>query len=345
MEPLLRVENLRLAFSSDWGTREALDGVSFSVFPKEILCIVGESGSGKSVSALSIMGLLDNNAQVLEGACYLGDVDLLRLSERQLDRYRGSEIAMIFQDAMSSLNPVFTIGNQVMEAVLANNPGMGKQEAERKSIALLDRVGLEDTVDLMKRYPKALSGGMRQRVMIAMALAGKPQLLIADEATTALDVTIQAQIMELLQSLRETEDMAVILITHDIGLVAQMADRVLVMYAGQIVEQASVKDLFLHAAHPYTKALMRAVPSVHFDKSKQLVSIEGQVPENYDRMTGCRFLTRCPYAQEGCELPQPLACIHEDCTESEQRVRCHLAVQGKIPDNPEKDFMAKEGKG
>jgi peptide/nickel transport system ATP-binding protein len=330
MEALLRVENLRVAFRSDWGLKEALDGVSFAIYPEETLCLVGESGSGKSVTALSIMGLLGANAEILDGKIFYGDRDLLSLSEKELDHYRGNEIAMIFQDAMGSLNPVFTIGNQVVEAVRAQSKEISKAAAVVEAKRLLCRVGLEDIDDLMKRYPNALSGGMQQRVMIAMALAGKPKLLIADEATTALDVTIQAQIMKLLKSLQAEMGLSLILITHDIGLVGQMADRVMVMYAGQIVEQAGVMDLFHYPAHPYTRGLMRAVPSINDDKSKRLVSIEGQVPEYYDKITGCRFMSRCPYKTEGCEKPQEMKCVHEDCAEHEQKVRCHLAWKGLL---------------
>ncbi len=330
MEALLRVENLRVAFRSDWGLKEALDGVSFAIYPEETLCLVGESGSGKSVTALSIMGLLGANAEILDGKIFYGDRDLLSLSEKELNHYRGNAIAMIFQDAMGSLNPVFTIGNQVVEAVRAQSKEISKAAAVVEAKRLLCRVGLEDIDDLMKRYPNALSGGMQQRVMIAMALAGKPKLLIADEATTALDVTIQAQIMKLLKSLQAEMGLSLILITHDIGLVGQMADRVMVMYAGQIVEQAGVMDLFHYPAHPYTRGLMRAVPSINDDKSKRLVSIEGQVPEYYDKITGCRFMSRCPNKTEGCEKPQEMKCVHEDCAEHEQKVRCHLAWKGLL---------------
>lgn len=329
MNNLLEVENLRLSFTSDWGKREALDGVSFAVKPSEILCIVGESGSGKSVTALSIMGLLDQNAQILEGRCLLNGLDLFQLNEQEMDVYRGSEIAMIFQDAMSSLNPALTIGNQVLEAVMAHDDAISKSDAKAKAISLLERVGLPDAENAMKRHPHVLSGGMRQRVMIAIALAGNPQLLIADEATTALDVTIQAQIMKLLHKIRDEEKLSVILITHDIGLVAQMADRVLVMYAGQIVEEATVEDLFSNPMHPYTKALMRAVPSIHGDKSERLESIDGQVPEDYDQITGCRFMSRCPYAVEACKKPQVLAEVN-DGTNDGQKVRCHLALSGQF---------------
>ncbi len=332
MESLLDVRNLRTTFSSDWGTKEALDGVSFTVSPKEILCIVGESGSGKSVTALSLMGLLPRNGKVLEGEALFEGRDLLRMSERQLDRIRGGDMAMIFQDAISSLNPVFTIGNQLVEAVRAHRR-VSQAQAKKEAIALLDRVGLPDADEMMERYPYALSGGMRQRVMIAMALAGKPKLLIADEPTTALDVTIQAQIMKLLRELTIETDLSVILITHDIGLVAQMADRVLVMYAGQIVEQSDVHVLFDSPDHPYTQGLMHAVPSIYDNKERRLAAIPGSVPENYEHIDGCRFASRCDHYVEACDLPQELVAV----TDAEMKqafphcVRCHRAVKHELP--------------
>lgn len=331
MGSLLEVRNLRTTFSSDWGTREALDGVSFSVFPREILCIVGESGSGKSVTALSLMGLLPRNGEVSGGTARFEDQDLLAMSDREIDEIRGGPMSMIFQDAISSLNPVFTIGNQMIEAVRSHR-SLSKAEARKEAIALLERVGLPSAEEMMKRYPNTLSGGMRQRVMIAMALAGKPKLLIADEPTTALDVTIQAQIMQLLRSLCDEEGLSVMLITHDIGLVAQMADRVLVMYAGQVVEQSEVKELFERPRHPYTQGLLQAVPSIYDDKARRLASIPGAVPESYMEIEGCRFASRCRFAVEACGLPQKLECNCSELTDFFPHcVRCHRALAEELP--------------
>lgn len=329
MKPLLDVRNLRTTFSSDWGTKEALDGVSFTISPKEILCIVGESGSGKSVTALSLMGLLPRNGKVLDGEAFFNGMDILKMSETELDEIRGGDMAMVFQDAISSLNPVFTIGNQLIEAIRAHRK-MSVADAREKAVALLDRVGLPEPDLMLERYPYALSGGMRQRVMIAMALAGSPKLLIADEPTTALDVTIQAQIMKLLRELVDETDLAVILITHDIGLVAQMADRVLVMYAGQIVEQSDVNVLFDSPDHPYTQGLMHAIPSIYDNKERRLVAIPGSVPENYEHIVGCRFASRCAFRVPACDLPQELEVINDSAI-FPHCVRCHRAVNGELP--------------
>ena len=341
MSSLLKVKNLRTTFSSDWGKREALDGVSFAVSEQEILCIVGESGGGKSVTALSLMGLLPRNGCVVDGEALFEGTDLLKMRPKELDKIRGGPMSMIFQDAISSLNPVFTVGNQLIEAVRSHRR-ISRRAAKEEAKMLLKRVGLPGDDNMLERYPHALSGGMRQRVMIAMALAGKPKLLIADEPTTALDVTIQAQIMYLLRELCEKEGLSVILITHDIGLVAQMADRVLVMYAGQVVEQSYVHELFDEPRHPYTRGLMQAVPSIYDDKENRLASIPGTVPESYQDITGCRFASRCKYTQESCYEPQPLRC---NCTEDGQVfphcVRCHRALAGTLP-----PYEAKEvGKG
>ncbi len=332
MKPLLEVKNLRTTFSSDWGTKEALDGVSFTVSPKEILCIVGESGSGKSVTALSLMGLLPRNGKVLEGEALFNGQDLLQMSEPSLDQIRGGDMAMIFQDAISSLNPVFTIGNQLIEAIQAHRR-LAKAAARQEALTLLERVGLPEPQRMLDRYPYALSGGMRQRVMIAMALAGSPKLLIADEPTTALDVTIQAQIMQLLRKLANETDLAVILITHDIGLVAQMADLVLVMYAGQIVEQSDVNVLFDSPDHPYTQGLMHAIPSIYDNKERRLTAIPGSVPENYENITGCRFASRCAFHVPACDQPQALTSVRDSelIQAFPHCVRCHRAVKGELP--------------
>lgn len=301
---------MEVAFQGDDTTAIRLSNVSFSVKKGEFLCIVGESGCGKSITSLAIMGLLPANGSVTGGEILFESNDLLRLPEKELDSLRGNEIAMVFQDALTSLNPVFTIGNQLVESILAHT-ALSKAEAHSRAVSLLGRVGLPEPESVMKKYPFVLSGGMRQRVMIAMALSCNPKLLIADEPTTALDVTIQAQIMQLLRELQTELSMSVILITHDIGLVAQMADRVIVMYAGQVVEQAEVHDLFYHPAHPYTKVLLATVPSTKDSADRVLTSIPGTVPENYPSLKGCRFADRCPFAGEKCLNPQPLVAVSE----------------------------------
>ena len=260
MEHVLAVEDLKVAFSGDKGRSVSVDGVSFQVDPGEVVCLVGESGCGKSVTSLAVMGLLGRGGQASGTVRFLGQ-ELLGLSEKELDKVRGNHLTMIFQDPLSALNPVFPIGKQLMESMEAHM-SLEPKEREARAKALLEKVGLGGIPSIMEKYPHQLSGGQRQRVMIAMALACEPKLLIADEPTTALDVTIQAQIMELILGLREETGMAVLLITHDMGVVAQMADRVLVMYAGQIIEQAPVLDLFDRPAHPYTRALLAAMPSV-----------------------------------------------------------------------------------
>ena len=302
MEPVLAVKDLQVAFSDDKGRSIGVDRISFQVNPGEVVCLVGESGCGKSVTSLAVMGLLGRGGSASGSVRFLGK-ELLGLPERELDQIRGNSLAMIFQDPLSALNPVFPIGRQIMESMEAHT-SLSRREREERAAELLKKVGLGDISSIMEKYPHQLSGGQRQRVMIAMALACGPKLLIADEPTTALDVTIQAQIMELLLKLREETGMAILLITHDMGVVAQMADRVLVMYAGQIIEQAPVFDLFDRPAHPYTRALMAAMPTVGRGREHVLSSIRGTVPERYDQMTGCRFGPRCPYRTERCGEPQ-----------------------------------------
>ena len=278
MSHILEVTNLEVEFSGDGGKNISVDHVGFHVDSGEIVCIVGESGCGKSVTALSVMGLLGKGGKVTAGRVLFEGRDLLSMTERELDGVRGDRLTMIFQDPLTSLNPVFTIGSQMTESIRAHM-GLGKDEARERALSLLKKVGLPDTLSVMKKYPHLLSGGMRQRVMIAMALSCNPSLLIADEPTTALDVTIQAQIMDLILELKEEMGMAVLLITHDMGLVAQMADQVLVMYAGQLIEQARVLELFDHPAHPYTRALLRSVPGIRDEEGRRLESIEGIVPD------------------------------------------------------------------
>lgn len=302
MEPVLAVKDLQVAFSDDKGRSISVDRISFQVNPGEVVCLVGESGCGKSVTSLAVMGLLGRGGSASGSARFL-EKELLGLPEKELDQIRGNSLTMIFQDPLSALNPVFPIGRQIMESMEAHT-SLSRREREERAAELLKKVGMGDISSIMEKYPHQLSGGQRQRVMIAMALACGPKLLIADEPTTALDVTIQAQIMELLLKLREETGMAILLITHDMGVVAQMADRVLVMYAGQIIEQAPVFDLFDRPAHPYTRALMAAMPTVGRGREHVLSSIRGTVPERYDQMTGCRFGPRCPYRTERCGEPQ-----------------------------------------
>ena len=303
MSHLLEVEDLTTSFKGDFGTNIRVDHIDFHVDKGEFVCIVGESGCGKSVTSLSIMGLLARNGEVIDGKVIFDGKNLLNMTEKELDGIRGNQITMIFQDPLTSLNPVFTVGSQITESIITHM-SLSKKEAIERAIMLLQKVGMPDPEATMKKYPHTLSGGMRQRVMIAMALSCNPKLLIADEPTTALDVTIQAQIMKLLKELQQENDMAVILITHDIGLVAQMADRVLVMYAGQLIEEASVKELFSNPKHPYTQALLASIPSIRDGEDRQLFSIPGIVPENYDDIEGCRFAGRCEHYRAECDKPQ-----------------------------------------
>ncbi len=311
MAHLLTVNGLSVAFRGDGGDNTYVDGVGFHVDAGETVCIVGESGCGKSVTVLSLMGLLGENGRVTAGEAVFDGQDLLALPAPALDKVRGNTLTMIFQDAMSSLNPVLTVGAQLTEAIRAHMD-LPKAEAQARARQLLGRVGLAEPERVMRKYPHVLSGGMRQRVMIAMALCCGPKLLIADEPTTALDVTIQAQIMRLLHELKEEYGMALLLITHDMGLVAEMADRVLVMYAGQVVEEADVGTLFRTPRHPYTQALLRSVPSIRDGAGRRLNAIRGVVPEQYERLTGCRFFGRCERAVPQCEhMPQPLVPVTE----------------------------------
>lgn len=325
MEPLLQVKDLTIAFVEDKTQTVVIDKVSFLVNAGEVMCIVGESGCGKSVTALSILRLLSPNAQVIDGSIIFNGNDLLNMSEKELDSIRGNEATMVFQDVMNSLNPVLTIGNQLTETIRIHM-GYDKKKANEYAIEMIKKVGLPDAKTVMKKYPHMLSGGMQQRVMIAMALACEPKLIIADEPTTALDVTIQLQIMKLLVELQKEFHMSILLITHDIGLVAELADRVIIMYAGQFMEEAPVNRLFDHPLHPYTKALLESVPSIYDDPNKKLTSIPGTVPENYQDIEGCRFYGRCPYSIPSCMERQAYTEL-----EKGHFVRCHRAVKEEIP--------------
>jgi oligopeptide/dipeptide ABC transporter ATP-binding protein len=304
-DPLLQVENLYTWFHTDEGVVRAVDGVSFDVFPGETLGLVGESGCGKSVSALSVMRLIPEppgRIEVGSRILFKGE-DLARASEERMQQIRGNDIAMIFQEPMTSLNPVFRVGDQISEP-LRKHRGMEEAEARDRAIELLKLVGIPAPEQRVDEYPHQLSGGMRQRVMIAMALACDPKLLIADEPTTALDVTIQAQILDLLRRLQEELGMAVILITHDMGVVAETCDRVVVMYAGQVFEEGSAEEVFHDPQNPYTEGLLRSIPALGRE-SERLAVIPGVVPSPVAWPDGCRFHGRCPYAWEKPEREAP----------------------------------------
>ena len=303
-ETILKVEDLKTSFMTSSGEVQAVRGVSFEVHKGEILGIVGESGSGKSVTSMSILRLLADTARIKNGKIEFEGTDLTKVSDKQMREIRGQKIAMVFQDPMSSLNPLIPVGKQVAEMIHVHHPEMKRDELQAATLELFREVRIPEAEKRLKSYPHEFSGGMRQRVMIAMALANHPDLLIADEPTTALDVTIQKQIMSLLKQLQQENGMSILLITHDMGLVAQMADQVIVMYAGQIVERAPVADLFHNPAHPYTRALLKSVPSIRDTSERVLESIQDTVPEHYEKMTGCRFRSRCPHATAACEQIQ-----------------------------------------
>lgn len=317
---LLDVQNLQTGFYIDGELYNAVDDVSLTVKPKEVVCVVGESGCGKSVMSLSIMQLLPKeNSEISAKAITFNGEDLESKSIPEMNKIRGKDIAMIFQEPMTALNPVFTIGSQLQE-VLFNHTDISKKEAREKSIDLLRQVGISRPEYLVDEYPHQLSGGMRQRVMIAIAIALHPKLLIADEPTTALDVTVQAQILELLKDIQEKDDMAIMLITHDLGVVAEMADRVVVMYAGQIVETADVVELFKNPKHPYTQALLDSIPRM--DKDQETLNTIGGIVPSLQNMpeVGCRFADRCPKAFSDCTKVTPqLASVSND-----HQARCLL---------------------
>ena len=302
--PLLEVRDLRTVFYTSDGRVPAVDGVSFQLEKGRSLGVVGESGSGKSVTSLSIMRLIASPGRVESGSISFEGQDLLRLPDDEMQKVRGKSIAMIFQEPMTSLNPVFTIGAQIAEAVLMHER-VGEAEARRRATDMLERVGIPQAKQRYSAYPHELSGGMRQRVMIAMALSLDPELLIADEPTTALDVTIQAQILELLKSLRAERHLSLLLITHDLGVIAEMVDDVVVMYAGEVVESGAVVPLFEDPQHPYTSGLLASIPSLATTKDQRLNVIRGSVPNPLFYPRGCRFEPRCPYAMPVCRDQHP----------------------------------------
>ena len=305
MTTLLRVENLRTWFDSDRGPIRAVDGVSFEIESGRTLGVVGESGSGKSVTALSVMRLVGEPGHISDESRIVFDGrDLGGLDENAMERIRGGEISMIFQEPMTSLNPVHTVGDQVAETVRSHE-GVGAKDASTRAVDMLELVGIPEAARRATDYPHQLSGGMRQRVMIAIALACNPKLLIADEPTTALDVTIQAQILELMTDLRERLGMSMMLITHDLGVVAEMCDDVVVMYAGRVVERGPVDDVFTSPQHPYTEALLQSIPLLGMTQAEKLRVIRGTVPSPLDWPPGCRFQPRCDYAFAKCADEHP----------------------------------------
>ncbi|KAA5523937.1 MULTISPECIES: dipeptide ABC transporter ATP-binding protein [Haemophilus] len=316
---LLDVKELSVHFGDKKTPFKAVDRISYQVAQGEVLGIVGESGSGKSVSSLAIMGLIDHPGRVSAESLQFENTNLLTLESKAKRQLIGADVSMIFQDPMTSLNPAYTVGFQIMEALKTHEGGTKKARKDR-TLELLRLVGIPDPESRIDVYPHQLSGGMSQRVMIAMAIACRPKLLIADEPTTALDVTIQAQIMELLLELQKKECMSLILITHDLALVAEAADRIIVMYAGQIVEEGSAKDIFREPKHPYTQALLRSLPEFAEGKSR-LASLQGVVPGKYDRPTGCLLNPRCPYATEYCRQVEPQ--LHHI---GSRKVKCHTPL-------------------
>ncbi|MCA1320395.1 ABC transporter ATP-binding protein [Bacillus tianshenii] len=324
MTTLLEVKDLQTHFKTENGVIPSVDGVSFSIKKGETIAVVGESGCGKSVTSLSIMGLIGATGSIEAGSILFEGKDLTKLSKKEMRKLRGNEIAMIFQEPLTSLNPLFTVGNQISESIRLHQ-GASKQEAKVKSIDMLRRVGIPRPEKVYSSHPHLLSGGMRQRVMIAMALSCNPKLLIADEPTTALDVTIQAQILELMKCLTRDFDTSIMLITHDLGVVAEMVDTVIVMYAGQVVEHTDVFTLFSSPKHPYTKGLLDSTPKIH-ERNEELLTIEGTVPTPAAMPKGCRFQPRCPYAMEKCvhEAPQ----LEE--TSAGHKVRCWLHEEGEV---------------
>lgn len=319
---LLKVEDLRTHFFLDDGVLKALDGVSFHINKGETLGVVGESGCGKSLTALSIMRLVQSPpGKIVGGKIYFDREDILQKSKHEMRKIRGSKISMVFQEPMTSLNPVFTVGFQINETLRIHR-GLSKHQAKEKAIEILKMVDMPLPEQRYNEYPHQLSGGMRQRVMIAMALSCNPSLLICDEPTTALDVTVQAQILNLINDLKKKLDMSIMMITHDLGVISEIADRVIIMYAGRIVEESSSRDIFLRPLHPYTEALLKSVPKIN-KKGEKLYMIKGMVPDLLDEHRGCLFAPRCEFVKDIClkEEPQLLPC-------NGRKVRCYKYSEG-----------------
>lgn len=317
-EPLLDVNELSVKFKTKHGYAAAVRGLTYQVMPGESVAIVGESGSGKSVGALSLLGLLPRSASIGGTAMYRGE-DLLTMPANRLRAVRGNEIAMIFQDPMTAFNPVFTIGKQIVEAIQIHNSGVSDSEARKRATGLLELVGVPEASKRVDQYPHEYSGGMRQRAMIAMAISNDPKLLIADEPTTALDVTIQAQVMESLATVREETGAAMILITHDLGLVANASDRVMVMYGGRVFEQGDIRDVFYRPTNPYTAGLLDSIPRLDDERGARLSPIPGSPPNIVNLPDGCSFAPRCTYATDICHQdPADLSLV-----EADHWSRCH----------------------
>lgn len=316
-EKLIELNEMRTHFSTENGQLTALDGISFHINEGEILGVVGESGCGKSATAHSIMRLNDENTTTYEGEVNFQNRNLFEMSKSEMRHIRGNDISMIFQDPMSSLDPVYTIGDQIVETILLHQD-VSKAEARKKAIELLELTGIPDPNKRIDEYPHQLSGGMRQRILIAIALSCRPKLLVADEPTTALDVTIQAQILDLILDMNEERQMGIMFITHDLGVVAEVCSRVIVMYLGQVVEEATVEELFTSPFHPYTKGLIKSIPQLDGDRSQKMHTIEGAVPPLDKIPQGCRFAPRCPFADELCRTKMPDLQVHND----NHKVRC-----------------------
>src|SRR5215218_2480887 len=325
-EPLLSVKDLRVSFATEEGVVEAVDGVSFDLAAGEVLAVVGESGSGKSVTAMTLMGLTRSPNARFEGTATYKGTELIAAPEDELRRVRGAEIAMIFQDPMTSLNPVVRIGQQIVEQI-QEHEGLPDQQARERTVELLERVGIPRARDRIDHYPHEFSGGMRQRVMIALALSCNPSVLIADEPTTALDVTIQAQILQQVQNLREETGAAVILVTHDLGVVADIADRIAVMYAGRIVEHGTLDEIFYDPQHPYTWGLLGSIARIDRPRPERLPAIPGMPPSLADRPEGCHFRPRCPHEFSKCPEVPPLEARLEG--QPDHRDRCWLTPEEK----------------
>jgi peptide/nickel transport system ATP-binding protein len=327
LSPLLEVDDLHVSFATEDGTVKAVDGVSFSVASGEVVAIVGESGSGKSVTAMTLMGLTRGPNAQFEGAAHFDGQELIDATDAQLRKVRGAGIAMVFQDPMSSLDPVYRIGTQIVEQIRVHEKQVSKAQALDRAVELMERVGIPRAKERLRSYPHEFSGGMRQRVMIAMALSCSPKLLIADEPTTALDVTIQAQILDELRQLRTDTGAGVILVTHDLGVVADIADRVIVMYAGRVVEQGTLDEIFYDPQHPYTWGLLGSITRVDSDRAERLPAIAGLPPSLLSPPTGCHFRPRCPHAFERCTEVPELAARQPD--HAEHLDRCFLEPEQK----------------
>ena len=327
-QPLLEIEDLTVSFPTADGVVQAVRGVNLTLDSGSVLGVVGESGSGKSVTMMAVMGLLPRSAQITGSVRFRGRT-MLGLPNHEMRKYRGSQMGMIFQDPMTSLNPVFTVGHQIAEAVRVHEPGVPKARLRQRAVDMLGLVGIPKPDKRVDAYPHEFSGGMRQRAMIAMAMANDPALLIADEPTTALDVTIQAQILDVLQTVRQEKNIAIVLITHDLGVIAGMVDEVAVMYAGQVVEQGTVDDVFYGSRHPYTRGLLASLPRLDEDGTMRLTPIRGTPPSLIRLPSGCAFHPRCPHAQPLCTETEP-----ELRVVGQVRARCHYGEELGSPAEP-----------